>query len=299
MKENIIIFSCTDLGNDRLHIVGKNEKKEIECFYTDKNMIPDYYLVCKGDKLIIEFDEKERGVKTIKGVEKWRISKMNERLIKIIDECIAERQKKISELNAFLGKYELSEAGIKNAREKMAEELKKYISGKVTEIQRLFEEKIKQLDDEEQREIEKKNNSLEFQQIMHKKAGILKLFDCAKIEGHVLENYLKEFQNYPVAVELFRSICINKENYAAVIEHLPGDTRGERQDRMKKSKADVTACLEGLVEFETRGNNSQIAMIESCKSYIEHQAEDFSIPSEVVWGSMNNANVQNIKNISG
>ena len=176
----------------------------------------------------------------------------------------------------------------------MAEGFKKYISGKVAEIQRLFDKKIKQLDDEEQREIEKKNNSLEFQQIMHKKAAILKLFDCAKIEGYVLEDYLKEFQNYPVAVELFRNICINKENCAAVIEHLPGDNRGERQNRMRKSKADTAACLEGLIEFETRGSISQIAMIESCKNYIKNQTEDFSIPSETVWSSMNNLNVQKV-----
>lgn len=48
---------------------------------------------------------------------------MKERLIKIIDECIAEQQKKIRELNAFLGKYELSESGIKNAREMLSSKL--------------------------------------------------------------------------------------------------------------------------------------------------------------------------------
>lgn len=293
MKQKITINSCIELSNNQLYILGTNEKKEIEGFYADKNMIPDYYLMRKGDNLIIEYDKKEEEGRTITSIEKWRISNMKERLIKIIDECITEQQKKVSELNAFLGKYELSEAGIKKAREKMVEELKQYIVGKVNEINRLFGEKIKQLDDEEQKEIERKNNSLEFQQIMHKKAGVLKLFDCAKLEGHVLKDYLKEFQNYPVAVELFRKVCINKENYATVIEHLPGDTRGERQDRMRNSQADTTACLEGLVKFDVRGNNTQIAMVKSCKSYIEHQAEDFSIPSEIVWGSMNNSNVQN------
>ena len=64
-----------------------------------------------------EYDKKDKGIQTIINVEKW-ISNMKERLIKIIDECIAEQQKKIRELNAFLGKYELSESGIKNAREK-------------------------------------------------------------------------------------------------------------------------------------------------------------------------------------
>jgi len=292
MKQKITINSCAELSNNRFYIIGTNEKKEIECFYGDKNTIPDYYLMCKGDNLIVEYDKKEKEGRTITSIEKWRISNMNERLVKIIDECIAEQQKKIRELNAFLGKYELSESGIKNAREKMAGELKKYIVGKIAEIHRLFDEKIKQLDDEEQREIEKRNNSLEFQQIMHKKASVLKLFDCAKLEGHLLKDYLKEFQNYPVAVELFRNVCINKDNYAAVIEHLPGDTRGERQNRMRNSQADTTACLEGLIEFDARGNNTQIAMLESCKSYIEHQAEDFSIPSEAVWSLMNNANVQ-------
>lgn len=294
MREEIMIFSCTDLGNDQLHIVGTTEKNEIECFYTNKNMIPDYYLVCKGDKLIIEFDEKERGVKTIKGVEKWRVSNMKERLIKIIDECIAEQQKRVRELNVFLGKYELSESGIKKAREKAAEELQKYIAGKVTEIHRLFEEKIKQLDEEERIDVEKKNNSLQFQQIMHEKAGVLKMLDCSKIEGHVLADYLKEFQNYPVAVELFRSCCIDKTNYAAVVGCLPDDTRGERQDRMRKTQADTTACLEGLAKFDTRGNNTQLAMIENCKDYIKHQAEDFSIPSETVWGTMKSSKVQNV-----
>lgn len=294
MKENIIIASCTDLGNERLHLVGTNESNEIECFYTNKNMIPDYYLMCKGDTLIIEFDEKERGVKTIKGIEKWRISNMKERLIKIIDECIAEQQKKIRELNAFLGKYELSESGIKNAREKAADELKKFITGKVAEIRQLFAEKIKQLDEEERSDVEKKNNSLQFQQIMHEKAGVLKLLDCSKIEGHVLADYLKEFQNYPVAVELFRSCCIDKTNYAAVVGCLPDDTRGERQDRMRKTQADTTACLEGLAKFDTRGNNTQLAMIENCKDYIKHQAEDFSIPSETVWGTMKSSKVQNV-----
>lgn len=71
---------------------------------------------------------------------------------------------------------------------------------------------MKQLDEEERNEVEKKNNSLQFQQIMHEKAGVLKLLDCSKIEGHVLADYLKEFQNYPVAMELFRSCCVDKKN---------------------------------------------------------------------------------------
>lgn len=294
MKENIKISSCTDLGNDRLHIVGTTEKNEIECFYTDKSMIPDYYLLRKEDNLIIEYDKKDKGVQTIINVEKWRVSNMKERLIKIIDECIAEQQKKIRELNAFLGKYELSESGIKNAREKAADELKKFIAGKVVEIHKLFEEKIKQLDEEEQNDVEKKNNSLQFQQVMHEKAGVLKVLDCSKIEGHVLADYLKEFKNYPVAVELFRSCCVDKANYATVIGCLPEDTRGERQDRMRKTQADTTACLEGLVKFDTRGNNTQLAMIENCKDYINHQAEDFSIPSETVWSAMKSSKTQDV-----
>lgn len=294
MKENIKISSCTDLGNDRLHIVGTTEKNEIECFYTDKSMIPDYYLLRKEDNLIIEYDKKDKGVQTIINVEKWRISNMKERLIKIIDECIAEQQKKIRELNAFLGKYELSESGIKNAREKAADELKEFITGKVAEICQLFAEKIKQLDEEERSDVEKKNNSLQFQQIMHEKAGVLKLLDCSKIEGHVLADYLKEFQNYPVAVELFRSCCVDKTNYVTVIGCLPEDTRGERQDRMRKTQADTTACLEGLIEFDTRGSNTQIAMVENCKDYIKHQAEDFSVPSETVWGTMKSSKAQNV-----
>lgn len=294
MKENIKISSLQDLSNDRLHIVGTTEKNEIECFYTDKSMIPDYYLLRKGDNLIIEYDKKEKGVQTIISVEKWRISNMKERLIKIIDECIAEQQKRVSELNAFLGKYELSESGIKNAREKAADELKKFITGKVAEIRQLFAEKIKQLDEEERSDVEKKNNSLQFQQIMHEKAGVLKLLDCSKIEGHVLADYLKEFQNYPVAVELFRSCCVDKANYATVIGCLPEDTRGERQDRMRKTQADTTACLEGLIEFDTRGSNTQIAMVENCKEYINHQAEDFSIPSETVWSTMKSSKAQNV-----
>lgn len=64
------------------------------------------------------------------------------------------------------------------------------------------------MDEEERNEVEKKNNSLQFQQIMHEKAGVLKLLDCSKIEGHVLADYLKEFQNYPVAVELFRAAAL-------------------------------------------------------------------------------------------
>lgn len=81
-----------------------------------------------------------------------------------------------------MSKYELSESGIKNARKKAYKELKKYIAGKVTEIRQLFEEKIKQLDEEERSDIEKKNNSLDFQQLMHEKTVILNLLDCSKEE---------------------------------------------------------------------------------------------------------------------
>ena len=294
MKENIKISSCTESGSDRIHIVGTTEKNEIECFYADKSMIPDYYLICKGDNLIIEYDKKERGVQTIISVEKWRITNMKERLIRIIEECIAEQQKTVRELNAFLGKYELSESGIKNAHEKRTEELKKYIAGKVAEIRQLFEEKIKQLDEEERNDLEKKNNSLQFQQIMNEKAGVLKLLDCSKIDGNVLRDYLKEFKNYPVAVELFRSCCVDKTNYAAAIGCLPEDTRGERQERMRRTQADTTACLEGLVEFDTRGSNTQIVMVESCRDYIKYQEEDFSLPSEAVWGALKSSKAQNV-----
>lgn len=211
---------------------------------------------------------------------------MKERLIKIIDECIEEQQKRIGELNAFLGKYELSDSGIENAREKASEELKKYIKKKVVEIHRLFEEKIKQLDEEESNDIEKKNNSLTFQQIMREKASVLKQLDCSKIEATVLADYMKEFKDYPIAIELFRSCCIDRKNYSKVIGCLPEDTRGERQERMRKSQADTIACLEGLAQFDTRGNNTQIAMIESCKDYIKHQTEDFSLSKETVWSTM-------------
>lgn len=294
MKENIKISSCTDLGNDRLHIVGTTEKNEIECFYADKSIIRDYYLICKGDNLIIEYDKKEKGVQTIISLEKWRITNMKERVIRIIEECIAEQQKTIRDLNAFLGKYELSESGIKNARDKKAEELKKYIAGKVAEIRKLFEEKINQLDEEERKDLEKKNNSLQFQQIMNEKAGVLKQLDCSKIDGNVLRNYLKEFNNYPVAVELFRRCCVENANYSSIIGFLPEDTRGERQDRMRKTQADTTACLEGLAEFDTRGSNTQIAMINSCREYIDYQAEDFSIPSETVWSKIKSSKTQKV-----
>ncbi len=194
MKENIKISSCTDLGNDRLHIVGTTEKNEIEYFYTDKSMFSDYCLLRKEDNLIIEYNKKDKGVQTIINVEKWEISNMKERLIKIID-------------------------------------------GKVAEIRKLFEEKIKQLDEEERSDVEKKNNSLQFQQIMHEKAGVLKLLDCSKIEGYVLADYLKEFRNYPVAVELFRSCCVDKTNYTTVIGCLPEDTEpsGENNATLKKT----------------------------------------------------------------
>ena len=93
MKQKITINSCTELSNNRFYIIGTNEKKEIECFYGDKNTIPDYYLMRKGDNLIIEYDKKEEEGRTITSIEKWRISNMKERLIyldKNILQLIAE-----------------------------------------------------------------------------------------------------------------------------------------------------------------------------------------------------------------
>lgn len=293
MNEIIKITSLGKYENGQICLIGYTEKGELEVFYANRHIIGNM-LLGPGDTVKIEYTAEANKPKEIEKIKEWRIGNMKDQLIKIIDECIAEQRERIRELNAFLEKYELSESGIENAREKASAELQKYIAGKVTEINQLFGEKIKQLDDEEQNDIEKRNNSLEFQQIMHKKASVLKLLDCSKIEGNVLADYLKEFKNYPVAVELFRNCCADKENYLSIIAYLPEDTRGVRQNRMRETQISAAECLEGLTEFDTRGSNTQIAMIESCKDYINHQAEDFSIPSETVWSTMKSSKAQEV-----
>ena len=124
------------------------------------------------------------------------------------------------------------------------------------------------------------------QQIMHEKASDLKLPDCSKVEGDVLADYLKEFNNYPVAVEPFRNCCTDKENYLCIVVYLTEDTRRVRQNRMREVQNSAAKCLEGLARIDVRGNSTQPAIVESCKNYTKHQTEDFSISLEEVWGEM-------------
>lgn len=295
MSAIIKITSLSKYEDGLTCLIGLTEKGELEVFYANRHIIENM-LLGPGDTVKIEYTAGANKPKEIEKITEWRIGNMKDQLIKIIDECIAEQQRRIRELNAFLEKYELSESGIENAREKASAELQKYIAGKVAEINQLFEKKIKQLDDEEQNDIEKKNNSLAFQQIMHEKASVLKLLDCSKIKGDVLADYLKEFENYPVAVELFRNCCTDKENYLSIVGFLPEDNRGKRQDRMRETQINVAECLEGLSKIDVRESNVQLAMVESCKNYIKHQAEDFSISSEEVWGEMGSSKALAVKN---
>ena len=291
MKDNIRITSCVELKENRLYIIGNNEKNEIKCFYADKNIIPNYFLIYKGDSLTVEYEERESGDPTITSVKKWSMKNMKDRINKIIDECVAMQQKAVKDLNAFLGKYELSDSGIENAQKRAAEELNNYIDEKKAEIHRIFDEKIDQIDEEEKKALEKKNNSLQFQQIMNEKARVLKMLDLSKVKGHILQDYLQEFQDYPIAVELFQNCCLDKSNRAIFIGVLPRDTRGERQGRMRDAEADIISCLENLKKFDARGNNTRISMIMSCKEYIKYQADDFSTCNEDVWRMMKEANV--------
>ncbi len=292
MKEVITITALSECRNGEVCIIGYTSEKELEVFYAKKDVVP--HLVYKGDMVAIEFEKLENEPKKVVRVEEWRIINVKERLIKIIDECIAENKRKTEELNNFLGRYELAESGIRKAKEKAAKELKEFIARKIKEIETIYDQAIEQLDDEEQRELERRNNSLEFQQLIREKAEILRKSDITKIDTNVLREYIKEFKNYPVAIVLLSSGHSGKEERVKILDCLPEDNRGERQNRMNNSRSDVIAAINGLVEFNERGNKTRISMVECCKDYINHQAEDFSIPSEAVWTAMNSSKTQRI-----
>lgn len=292
MKEVITITALSECGSNQVCLMGKTPKNEIEVFYVEKDVIS--HLVCQGDIVTIEFEKLENEPKKVVKVEEWRIINVKERLIKIIDECIAENKRKAEELNSLLGSYELSEAGIRKAKEKAGRELREFIARKIVEIEKIYDQAIEQLDAEEQRELERRNNSLEFQQLLREKAEILRRSDINEIDTDVMREYLKEFKNYPVAIALLISTHPGKEERVKILDCLPEDIRGERQKRMNNSRNDVTAALNGLVAFSEKGNNTRLSMVESCKDYINHQAEDFSIPSEAVWSAINSSKAQRL-----
>ena len=221
---------------------------------------------------------------------------MNKKLIKIIDECMEENQRKVRELNSLLEKYELSENGIKNAKEKASAELKQFIESRITEVEKLLEQAVEQLDAEEQKEIDRKNSSLEYQQLLSVKAGILWRIDISKVPADGLREYLKEFENYPIGIEILQNCAINNNSSTSleVVNILPDNNIGERQERMKKAKAEIISMLNEFLDFDVRRNVSLKAIADNCKEYLQYQTEDFSLPTEKVWELMKIHGSENI-----
>lgn len=245
----------------------------------------------EGDRIKVIYTESEKiGIpREIIGIAEWRLSKMRERIITIIRECLQFRQQATQKYATICKNYGLSAEGKEKERQKAVDSIADIIAGKMREGEKLFTAKIEEFDEAEEREIQRKNSSLEYQQMLQEKAAILKQLDTNKLEGQYLKAYLQEFENDPIAIELLRSCITPDIGFKGDAYPIPLNNLGERQKMLEKLSDEFKTVLREIARIDGTNDIATSAIAESYMQYMQAQDEDFSTTREEVWEKMSNS----------
>ena len=292
-KENVKVKSVRRESN---FLCGEIEgrKWDTQIFWFDESFLtnfPDFKFISAGDWVQITYkeenvkksftDEKEER-KKILSIENWRVSDMRNRIIKILKDAMELSDKTTKEYVAICNKYSLTSEGKTEQRQKAINKIAGEMARKTEEGLRLFDKRIEDINQEEQKELDRKNASLEYQQMITEKATVLEMIsNLEEVPHEYLKQYLQEFENDPVAILVMHSCA--KGAGLEVIAALPHNNLGTRQKILRQLKDDFEEAMKNLNLIDDVNNLSNHAIAEDYLSYLEYQNDDFSIPRDEVW----------------
>ena len=296
-KENVKVKSVRRESN---FLCGEIEgrKCDTQIFWFDESFLtnfPDFKFISAGDWVQITYkeenvkksftDEKEER-KKILSIENWRVTDMKNKIIKILKEAIELSDKTRKEYAAICNKYSLTKEGKADQREKAINKIAVEMARKTEEGLRLFDKRIEDINQEEQKELDRKNASLEYQQMITEKAAVLEMINnLEEVPYEYLKQYLQEFENDPVAILVMQS-CVKGANLE-ILAAIPQNNLGMRQEALRQLKDEFKESMILLGQIDDVNDISKNTVIENYISYLENQNDDFSIPAEEIWDAIN------------
>lgn len=296
-KENVKVKSVRRESN---FLCGEIEgrKWDTQIFWFDESFLtnfPDFKFISAGDWVQITYkeenvkksftDEKEER-KKILSIENWRVTDMKNKIIKILKEAIELSDKTRKEYAAICNKYSLTKEGKADQREKAINKIAVEMARKTEEGLRLFDKRIEDINQEEQKELDRKNASLEYQQMITEKAAVLEMIsNLEEVPYEYLKQYLQEFENDPVAILVMQS-CVKGANLE-ILAAIPQNNLGMRQEALRQLKDEFKESMILLGQIDDVNDISKNPVIENYISYLENQNDDFSIPAEEIRDAIN------------
>ena len=296
-KENVKVKSVRRESN---FLCGEIEgrKWDTQIFWFDESFLtnfPDFKFISAGDWVQITYkeenvkksftDEKEER-KKILSIENWRVSDMRNRIIKILKDAMELSDKTRKDYATICNKYSLTREGKTEQRQKAINKITGEMARKTEEGLKLFDKRIEDINQEEQKELDRKNASLEYQQMITEKATVLEMIsNLDELPHEYLKQYLQEFENDPVAILVMQSST--KGAGLNALAAIPQNNLGMRQKKLTQLRDEFEDAMKILSLIDDANDISKNTAVESYISYMKNQNDDFSIPEEEVWAAMN------------
>lgn len=296
-KENVKVKSVRRESN---FLCGEIEgrKWDTQIFWFDELFLTnfsDFKFISAGDWVQIIYkeenvkksftDEKEER-KKILSIENWRVNDMRNRIIKILKDAMELSDKTTKEFVTICNKYSLTSEGKTEQRQKAINKIAGEMARKTEEGLRLFDKRIEDINQEERKELDRKNASLEYQQMITEKATVLEMIsNIEEVPHEYLKQYLQEFENDPVAILVMQSCT--KGAGLEILAAIPQNNLGMRQEALRQLKDEFKESMILLGQIDDANDISKNTVIESYISYLEKQNDDFSIPAEEIWEAIN------------
>lgn len=288
MKKRAII-KIINVNREDKFVLGYVNGKDSDIFYYNKEFtetVPFFRFIGTGDYVEITYTSEEKKPKEITNIEKWSVNDMRNKIIKILKEAMVLSDKTRKDYAAICNKYSLTEEGKTEQREKAINKIAGEMARKTEEGLRLFDKRIEDINQEEQKELDRKNASLEYQQMINEKATVLEMIsNLEEVPHEYLKQYLQEFENDPVAILVMQSCT--KGAGLEILAAMPKNNLGMRQEALRQLKDEFKESMILLGQIDDVNDISKNTVIESYISYLENQNDDFSIPVEEVWAAMN------------
>lgn len=288
MKKRAII-KIINVNREDKFILGYVNGKESDIFYYNKEFpetVPFFRFIGTGDYVEITYTSEEKKPKEITNIEKWSVNDMRNKIIKILKEAMVLSDKTRKDYAAICNKYSLTKEGKADQREKAINKIAGEMARKTEEGLKMFDKRIEDINQEEQKELERKNASLEYQQMITEKATVLEMISSIEEVPHeYLKQYLQEFENDPVAILVMQS-CVKGANLE-ILAAIPQNNLGMRQEALRQLKDEFKESMILLGQIDDVNDISKNTVIENYISYLENQNDDFSIPAEEILEAIN------------
>lgn len=285
-KEKIKIST---INHEGMNLVGYANKKGLDVFYFNRQLkidCPNFKFIGPGDHVEITYTGGDGQPKEIINIEKWSVNDMRNKIIKIIKDAIDLSEKTRGEYAEVCNKYSLTEEGKADERKKAINKIAGEMARKTEEGLQLFDKRIEEICQEEQTELNRKNASLEYQNMIVEKATVLEMIaDIKELPPEYLKQYLQEFANDPIAILVMQSSV--KGTGLEVIASLPQNNLGLRQEALRNAKAEFEEIIKNLSVIDDVNDLAKRTLAESFVNYMECQNDDFSLHIEEVWDKMN------------